>query len=90
LVDEKLITLSRGIASLTQNPATILRLESGTLTPGKSADICIFDPGRRWQVDRSTWYSKGINTPYWGETLTGRVNATLQSGKIIYHGVFHD
>ncbi|CCE25543.1 dihydroorotase [Methylotuvimicrobium alcaliphilum] len=90
LVDEKLITLSQGIAALTQTPAKVLRLESGTLTPGKSADICIFDPGRRWQVDHSTWYSKGINTPYWGETLTGRVSATLQSGKIIFQGVFHD
>lgn len=90
LVDEQLITLSQGIAALTQNPARVLRLESGTLTPGKSADICIFDPGLRWQVNRSTWHSKGINTPYWGETLTGRVSTSLQAGGIIYQGSRHE
>ena len=84
LVKENVITLSQGIAALSQNPAKILDLNRGSLTPGIPADICIFDPAMSWQVSQHTWHSKGINTPFWGQTLTGRVLYTLQSGKIIY------
>lgn len=90
LVDEKLISLTQGIAALTQNPAKVLCLESGELTPGKPADICVFDPERRWEINSTTWLSKGVNTPYWGETVVGRVSTTLQAGNIIFQGSLHD
>ncbi|MGR9117507.1 MAG: dihydroorotase, partial [Gammaproteobacteria bacterium] len=84
LVNENVIGLDQGIAAISVNPAKILGLERGSLKPGCVADICIFDPDRTWQVDPDTWHSKGLNTPYWGQTLTGRVLYTVQSGKIIY------
>ena len=84
LVDDNAITLSQAIATLSQNPATILGLQSGALSTGFSADICIFDPTITWQVDQNNWISAGRNTPFWGTSLTGRVTHTIQSGKIIY------
>jgi len=84
LVDDNAITLSQAIAALSQNPANILGVQSGALTVGFSADICIFDPLVSWQVNRENWNSAGLNTPFWGETLKGRVMSTIQSGKIIY------
>jgi len=84
LVAEQIITLEQGVAALSTKPAQILRLDSGALTPGFAADICIFDPEQTWQVNAENWHSQGVNTPYWGQTLKGRVNTTLQAGNVIY------
>jgi len=85
LVEDNAITLFQGIAALTQNPAKTLGIESGSLSQGFSADVCIFDPSLSWTVNQDTWKSAGRNTPFWGQTLKGRVTHTLQSGQLIYN-----
>jgi len=84
LVDDNAITLPQGIAALTQNPARTLGIQSGALTADYSADVCIFDPTLSWTVNQDTWKSAGGNTPFWGQTLKGRVTHTIQAGKVIY------
>lgn len=84
LVDENILSLSQAIALLTQGPATVMGLRTGTLNVGSPADICIFDPERTWTVDGSTWRSSGRNTPYWGETVKGRVTCTLLDGRLVF------
>ena len=84
LVQDSAITLSEGIALLTQKPAKILGIEKGSLSSDLAADVCIFDPSISWEVNQQNWNSAGRNTPYWGKTLTGRTTHTIQSGKVIY------
>ncbi|MEI6545253.1 MAG: amidohydrolase family protein, partial [Methylococcales bacterium] len=84
LVAEGVISIEQGIASLTANPARVLRIDSGALTVGFNADVCVFDPELEWQVNAENWKSQGMNTPYWGQTFKGRVTHTLQAGKLIY------
>jgi len=84
LVAQHAITLEQGIACLSANPARVLQLNSGALTPGFAADVCIFDPELEWQVNSENWKSQGANTPFWGQTFKGRVTHTLQAGKIIH------
>jgi len=84
LVQDHAISLSQGIAALTQKPAEILGIQRGELTPGFSADVCIFNPSLSWTVNQENWKSAGRNTPFWGVTLQGRVTHTLQSGNIIF------
>lgn len=84
LVQDNAITLNQGIASLTQKPADILGLHSGALSLGFPADICIFNPAQEWLVSTENWKSSGRNTPFWGETLKGRVTHTIQAGKTIF------
>ena len=84
LVEEGIITMQQGIASLSENPARVLGIKSGALTKGFAADICVFDPQMTWQVNSDNWKSQGVNTPFWGQTFKGRVTHTLQAGKIIY------
>jgi dihydroorotase len=84
LTEENIISLSQAIAVLTVKPAAILGLATGALTPGFAADVCIFDPQADWQVNSENWRSAGRNTPYWGQTLRGRVTHTLQGGRLIY------
>ncbi|MSP28012.1 MAG: dihydroorotase [Methylococcales bacterium] len=84
LVAQRAISLEQGIAALTHQPAQILRLPSGALTVGLSADVCIFDPELTWQINSDTWQSRGVNTPFWGQTMKGRVTHTLQAGRMIF------
>ncbi len=84
LVNQGSVDLAQGLVLLTTNPAKILGLNTGSLTIGLSADICIFDPNLEWHVNSKNWRSAGINTPFWGQALTGRVTHTIQAGKIIF------
>ena len=84
LVEQGEISLQQGIAALSENPARVLHLNSGALTVGYAADVCVFDPELTWQVNAQYWKSQGINTPCWGQQFKGRVTHTIQAGKIIY------
>ena len=56
----------------------------GTLSPGAPADVVLFDPSREWEVTRESIASKGKNTPLLGQTLRGRVVATVYGGAVVY------
>lgn len=84
LVAQQLITLPQLIAMLSSAPARILGLELGQLGVGAAADICIFDPQQPWTLDAASNRSRGQNTPYWGQTLTGQVSRTLLNGMQVY------
>ncbi|MEX2239016.1 MAG: dihydroorotase [Dehalococcoidia bacterium] len=56
----------------------------GTLADGAPADVTIIDLGETWVVDRAAFASRGRNTPLAGQTLTGRVKATIGGGKIAW------
>ena len=84
LVDEHAIELADLIDRLTAGPAEILGLPFGTLSVGAIADICIFDPSVSWQIDSTTIQSNGLNTPFMGWEMRGRVTHTLLAGKLVY------
>ncbi len=84
LVSEGILNLSQAIALLSTQPANIIQQGSGTLTVGSTADICVFNAELSWQINAQTWLSQGRNTPFWGQTLIGKVTHTVQTGKIIF------
>lgn len=84
LVEKELMGLLQVIKALTQAPADILGIDSGRLTPGYSADICVFDPQARWKVSAQTLVSAGKNTPFLGQELRGRVCYTLKGGQVVH------
>src|SRR5437899_2719195 len=51
---------------LTVNPARILGLDVGRLTPGMPADLVLFDPDLPWRVDTDRFRSKSKNAPFDG------------------------
>jgi len=87
LVEEGDLSLPQAIARLTSGPARILNLASGTLAPGAPADLCIFDPEQTWVIDDDTWCSRGLNTPFWGQTMKGRVTHTLLAGELVFEAL---
>lgn len=78
------VPLSQALARVTSGPARILGISAGSLAPGASADLCIFDPQARWKVEPGTLRSQGKNTPFAGYEMTGKVRYTLVEGAIVY------
>jgi dihydroorotase len=82
---EMKVPLAKALARVTTNPARILGLPAGTLSPGAIADICVFDPNASFRVSREHLKSQGKNTPFLGQELTGKVRCTLIEGNLAYH-----
>ncbi len=84
LVNKQIFSLNDAIASLTSKPAAILDLDTGTLSPGRAADIAIIDLQRHFNVDRNQLLSAGKNTPFHGWELHGLVTEVLFNGRMVY------
>jgi dihydroorotase len=84
LVEQKMLEMPQLIEKLTLAPARIMGLDAGTLTVGKAADICIFDPKAEWQLTIENSISRGHNTPFMDYPLKGKVTATLHNGTIVH------
>ena len=69
---------------LSTNPAKIFKLPGGNLEIGAPADVAILDPDRIWTYDPAKGYSKSRNSPWVGQTLTGRAIATIVGGRLVY------
>ena len=78
------IDLPRLIAMLTVNPARLLGLAAGTLSPGAPADITLIDPDLEWTVDAGAFQSASRNTPFDGWQLKGRAVRTIVGGKTVW------
>ncbi len=75
------LSLAQLVEKLTTRPRQILRLPPVSIAEGEPASLTLFDPARTWQYDRTQ--SKSKNSPFLGQTLTGRVIGT------VHHGQFH-
>lgn len=84
LVEQQLLALPQLIEALTAAPARILGIDGGTLALGAPADVCVFDPQAEWVLTEAELRSAGKNTPFLGQRLKGRVNATLMDGRIVF------
>jgi dihydroorotase len=84
LVDGHVLELGELIHRLTAGPSAILGLPFGTLSIGATADVCVFDPERAWQLTTDTIRSNGHNTPFMGWEMKGRVTHTLLAGRLVH------
>jgi dihydroorotase len=82
LVKEKVLTLQEVICKLSLNPASVLKIEKGTLQAGADADITLIAPDLEWTVDSSLFKSKSKNTPFNGWKLQGRAVQTIVGGRV--------
>ena len=68
------------IASVTSNPAAILGIESGNLSIGATADLCIINPRKKWTLEQENISSMGKNTPFTGRQFKGCVERVFIGG----------
>jgi dihydroorotase len=81
---KRAIDLARLVALLTIEPARLLGLDRGTLSPGAPADVTLIDPGLEWTVDREASFSRSRNTPFHGWELKGRAVRTIVAGQTVW------
>jgi len=84
LVSREVLTWSELVKKISLNPANVLRIDKGTLGPGKDADIAIISADKEWVVNKVGFASKSKNSAFIGRKLKGAVEYTIYKGKVIY------
>ncbi|MBI3318421.1 MAG: dihydroorotase [Candidatus Omnitrophica bacterium] len=84
LVHRKILSLKELIASLSLRPAQVLGIDRGALRAGSAADVTILDTETDWTVESGSFSSKGVNSPFLGWRLKGRVTDVLVAGKPVF------
>lgn len=84
LVSTGILSFSDLVDRMSCSPARVFGLPGGTLQQGSVADVTIFDPDHEWEVDPSSFLSKGRNTPFAGMRLKGRALCTIVDGRVVY------
>ena len=84
LVHQNVIDPARMVKLMSLNPARLLRLDRGALTPGKRADVTVIDPNLCWTVAPDSFCSLSRNTPFAGLELRGRAVLTIVNGAIVH------
>ena len=80
LVRDGQLTIERLFALLAANPAKILGLETGTLTPGMPADLIVLDTDTPWQIDARRMSARAGNTPFDRLPVQGKVLKLFKGG----------
>lgn len=84
LVETGYLTPMQMAEKLSYNPSKIIKVDKGDIQPGKAADIVIFDPKKKYTIDKNAFVSKGKNTPFDGRKVTGKVRMTIVGGHVVY------
>ncbi len=80
-------SLSQVMKLMSAGPAEVVSLgRAGSLGAGNWGDVVVFDAGAEWRFEATGSKSKSKNTPFDGESMLGRVKATVVAGKIVYRG----
>jgi dihydroorotase len=85
LVTPGLLDLKTLVARLSTDPARLLGLPGGRLSPGQPGDLAVLDLARELTIVPSRFHSRGRNTPFAGWTVTGAPWMTIVNGHIVWH-----
>lgn len=84
LVEEGALALDAALERLGAGPGRIAAPGWQGLACGAVADLCVYDPAATTTLEESTLKSRGVNNPFLGEALPGRVRYTLRDGEVIH------
>lgn len=77
-------TLQQLVDWMTKKPADVFGLPYGKIEVGAVADLVLIDLQKEQTIDRTTFISKGKNTPFHGRACTGWPVKTIFGGKVIW------
>ena len=84
LVGEGHITLNKLSELMSKNPAKIMELNKGEIKIGYEGDLVLLDTKTKYNIDTSKFLSKGMNSPFEGRAVIGKVMCTIKAGRIVY------
>ncbi|HLS66663.1 MAG TPA: dihydroorotase [Pseudogracilibacillus sp.] len=83
------MTFRQLVDYFTKKPAEVFGLPYGMLQVGSIADLTVVDLENEMTIDKTTFYSKGKNTPFDGWNVYGNPLLTIASGKTVYKDGLH-
>ena len=84
LVRDGVMTLPQAIRKLSYNPASILKVNGGSLAEGEPADLAIIDPEYENTLNAEDIQSKSKNSPFLDHSMKGRSLLTMVGGRIVW------
>jgi dihydroorotase len=77
------VPLETIVEKLTTAPRHILQLPQPKIAVGEMANLTIFDPTQTWTPEEKNFRSKGVNSPFLGQELTGKVIGIIHKGQVV-------
>jgi dihydroorotase len=84
LVEPGVLPLETVLERMSAGPARAYGLEEPRIAVGASANLVLLDLNATWRVSEGAFKSKSTNSWLLGETLRGRVCATIADGRIAF------
>ncbi|AQT70240.1 Dihydroorotase [Anaerohalosphaera lusitana] len=84
LIEPGIIDWPQLLALMTHKPASIIRIEKGTLAKGSIGDVTIIDPDAEYTINAEKFYSKSRNCPYHNWNVRAKVERTIVAGEVRY------
>lgn len=79
------VSLSRVVECLTSAPAALLKLDRGTLLPGRAADFTLVDLDAPYIFDKSRIRSRSKNSAFENARFQGEVMRTVVAGRTVFN-----
>ncbi|MFO7800301.1 MAG: amidohydrolase family protein, partial [Rhodohalobacter sp.] len=77
------LTIEQVLEKIVVNPRKILNLKVPAIKVGEKANLTIFNTDEEWTYSDKEVRSKSKNSPYLGNTLTGRATAIYNRGRFV-------
>jgi dihydroorotase len=84
LVEPGLITLATLLERMSTGPARAYGIDAPRVVVGATANLVLLDPNEVWRVEESSFRSRSVNSWALGQTLKGKVRATIADGRLAY------
>jgi dihydroorotase len=69
------------IEKVTHGPRSVLSLENPVIDVEAKANLTLLDPRHTWTLDETTNLSNSKNSPWFGQSITGKAVAVFNNGK---------
>jgi dihydroorotase len=76
------VGMEKLIMKITEMPRKILGIEIPELKEGAKASLTVFDPETEWVFNEQINYSKSDNSPFLGQSMKGKVIATINNNLV--------
>src|SRR5207248_4897486 len=84
LVEPGVVALETILERMSAGPARIYGLDEPRIEVGASANLVLLDLKASYRVSESAFRSRSANSWLLGETVKGRVRATVAGGRLVY------
>ncbi|MEJ7778188.1 MAG: dihydroorotase [Daejeonella sp.] len=71
------------VEKMSVNPRNILGLPDAVLEAGNSGNFILFDTSEEWILNESTNLSRSINSPFIGESLSGKIKLVYNNARYL-------